>query len=274
MMDDLAITLQLAAALGVPVRSDELEPVFSIAPELTEWSINAVADPRGTLRIGCFTRQRAAVARAIARLAPDHLALRDALLDDDLEGLGLALREAAPPSVRWWALAGDGDRMADKVRAAWPQHARELDELLAVTGLGTCAAVGVELSGAHRRETVYVRLRTPAAAIRVLERARVPVSRAANLFWSGLCGLEPGGRPWPQVWAARSAGTTSSWKFYYFARGDEVRRTDEVLIEAAGARADAWQIVRRATGEPCVQLVGLTVREGQAPAFTVYLARR
>ncbi|MDQ3368468.1 MAG: hypothetical protein M3680_23830, partial [Myxococcota bacterium] len=147
-----------------------------------------------------------------------------------------------------------------------------------------CTAVGIEARTAggadagddHRRHTIYARLGDPASAVRVLEAARVPVTAAANLFWKGICGLEPGGRAWPKVWAGRSLGTDGGWKFYYFARGDELRRTDAVLlaaVRAAPALHAAWQQLSAATGGPCVQLIGLTIRDHQPPAFSVYLAR-
>lgn len=298
-MDDHALTIQLAAAAGVTAPKAELAALFELEPELVEWSVNdrggaaeaaegregAVGDesagrgdPRGTLRVSAWTRDRARAEKVLARLAPDYVDLRQQLVAEDYEGLGLALREGEAASVRWWSLTEDGVGMAERARECWPDRAAEMSSFLrAAGGDHTCVAVGLEASAAHQRQTLYARLADPAAAIRVLELAAVKVSQAANLFWKGLCGLEPGGRPWPKVWAGRSFGTDGGWKFYYFARGDELRRTDEVLLAAIGAGPAlrrARELLHGATGQPCVQLVGLTIRDGVAPAFTAYLARR
>jgi hypothetical protein len=273
--DDRELTLELARVLDVATTPAALAPLFDSAPELVEWSLNAAGDARGTLRASVWTRDRDRAARTLAALAPEHVAIREQLaIGDEFEGIGLALRPGAAPAVRWWQLADDGAALAESALRAWPQHAAELTALLAdAGGAHACTAVGAELPG---RETLYVRLADPEVAVRVLARARVPVSRAANLFWKGICGLEPGGRPWPQVWAGRSFGPAGGWKFYYFARGDELRRTDEVLLAAAGAsdatRA-AWTRVRDATGGPCLQLLGLVIRDAHPAGFTVYLAR-
>jgi hypothetical protein len=272
--EDRDLTLRLAAAAGVAVDEARLAPLFDLAPDLTEWSINPAADRRGTLRVSTWTRDRAAGAAQLARLAPELAAVRARLVGDDHEGLGLALRAGGPPSARWWALATDGEAMAARAGAAWPEHAGELDRLLAAAGgPWTCVGAGVE---GERRQTIYAELRRPDAALRVLELARVEVSRAANLFWKGLLGLEPGGRPWPKVWVGRSLGDGGGWKFYYFARGDELRRTDRVLLAAIAAGPEleaAWQLLRSVAPGPWVQLVGLTIPDGGEPSFTAYLAR-
>jgi hypothetical protein len=273
-MDDRELTQRLAAASGVAASAAQLAPLFDLAPDLTEWSINPASDRRGTLRVSVWTRDRGAGAAALERLAPELCATRARLIGDDYEGLGLALRTGEPATVRWWALATDGARMAARARAAWPEHAGEIDHLLAATGgPRTCAGAGVEDA---RRKTIYAELRRPEAALRVLELAQVRVSRAANLFWKGLLGLEPGGRPWPKVWVGRSIGDGGGWKFYYFARGDELRRTDEVLLAAiaAGPELEAsWRLLGAVTPGPWVQLIGLTIPEGGEPSFTAYLAR-
>jgi len=266
-MNDRALTLELASTLGVAVTDDALAPLFALAPELVEWSINAGPDPRGTLRVAAWTRDRARVARVIP---PEHAAMRDHLLcGDDFEGLGLALHPDQPPAARWWLLASEGAELAARARAAWPHHAAELAALLAAAGGDhALTAVGAELPG---RETAYVRLADAAAAVRVLELAQVPVSRQANLFWKGICGLEPGGRAWPQVWAGHSIGRAGGWKFYYFARGDELRRTDAVLLDAVGAAPELRAACALVGGNAAIQLIGLTVRD--RPSFTVYLGR-
>jgi hypothetical protein len=273
-MDDRELTLRLAAAAGVDAALAHLAPLFDLSPELVEWSVNPAADPRGTLRVSAWTKDRAAAAAALDRMAPELRAVRDRLVGDDYEGLGLALRTGGAPSVRWWALTSDGEAQAARVRAAWPEHAAELARLLEATGgPRTCAGAGVE---AAARQTVYAELRTPAAAIRVAELAQVRVTRATNLFFKGILGLEPGGRPWPKVWVGRGLGAGGGWKFYYFARGDDLRRTDEVLLEAISAgpeQREPWRVLRSAGPGPWVQLVGLTVPEGGPPSFTAYLAR-
>ncbi len=278
-MDDLALTVQLAAAMKVPVSGAELAPLFAIEPELVEWSVNSAHDPRGTLRVSAWTRDRWRAARALEALAPERVAMREVLVDlDEYEGVGLALRAGEAPSVRWWAFASEGEKMAARALAVWPAHAAVIDELFgAVGGPRACVAVGLETSRGHQRETIYARLGDAAAAIRVLELARVRVSREANLFWKGLCGLEPDGRSWPKVWVGRSLGAHPGWKFYYFARGDDLRRSDEVLLAAVDASPElraSWQILRAEVLErPCIQLIGLTIPDEGAPAFTVYLGR-
>lgn len=271
--------MQLATAMNVPAPGTELASLFELEPELVEWSLNSVSDPRGTLRVSAWTRNRWRAARALELLAPDRTSIREMLVDpEEYEGIGLALRSGEPPSVRWWSFASDGHDMAMRARIAWPAHVAMIDELFATVGsVHACTAVGLENSQGHQRETIYARLGDAAAAIRVLELARVPVSRASNLFWKGLCGLEPNGRTWPKVWVGRSIGAHPGWKFYYFARGDELRRTDEVLLAAVEAGPElqaSWQTLRAAMpNQPCIQLIGLTIPDGLPPAFTVYLGR-
>lgn len=278
-VDDFALTMRLAEAMNVPAAAPELASLFEVAPELVEWSINSAHDPRGTLRMSVWTRDRMRAARALHVLAPDRIAMRDLLVDpEEYEGVGLALRAGEPPSVRWWSFASEGEQMAERARIAWPDHAPMMDELFAaIGGPHTCTAVGIESVGDHQRETIYARLPDAAAAIRVLELARVTVSRASNLFWKGLCGLEPNGREWPKVWVGRSVGAHPGWKFYYFARGDELRRTDEVLLAAVEASPElraSWQVLRDVVPDrPCIQLLGLTIPDGAPPTFTVYLGR-
>jgi hypothetical protein len=148
--------------------------------------------------------------------------------------------------------------------------------LAASGGPHTCTAVGIE-SGPTPRRTLYALLASPSHALRVLEHAGITVSKEANLFWKGIVGLEPGGRPWPKLWVGRSLGGDGGWKFYYFARGDEYRRTDEVLLDAIGAGPQlmkAWHTLRADTASSVVQLIGLTCRADAPPSFTAYLARR
>jgi hypothetical protein len=276
-MDDRALTEELARAACVQVTSAELDALFGFTPALTEWSLNAAADRRGALRTSLWTTDRGAAAAVVERLAPRHGAMREALVGDDFEGVGLALRSEGPSSFRWWTLADDGEVLAAKACRAWPEQAEVIEAVLgAAGGPRTCAALGVEVAAAGERRTVYAELRTPASALRVLELAKIVVSQPANLFWKGIVGLEPGGRPWPRVWAGRSVGPDGGWKFYYFARGDELRRSDAVLLDAASASPEtraAWTRLCAATSKPCVQLIGLTVPDGGAPSFTTYLAR-
>jgi hypothetical protein len=228
---------------------------------LTEWSINDLDDPRGALRVAVFTEHRRAAGETLAKLVPG--AQRYPV--DDLEGVGLAFRPGQPASVRWYGLAKDNAALAARL----PADPR-LDALWAATGgPGTCAAVGLEL-GASPRTTVYAAVRSPEAFVRVLELAQIPVSQRANLFAKGILGLEPGGRSFPRVWVARSLDT-DAWKLYYFARGDDDRRTDEVLLDAVQAGPHlyaAWRIL----GAPTVQLVALAFARGAEPRWTTYLA--
>jgi hypothetical protein len=134
-MDDRETTLQLATALGVAVASSELDPLFEIAPELIEWSINSAGDPRGALRTSAWTRDHARAAAVIARDAPELASVRDRLVDDgEYEGLGLASRGVGGAGLRWWTLAADGAAMAERARAAWPEHGDAIDRLLAAAG--------------------------------------------------------------------------------------------------------------------------------------------
>jgi hypothetical protein len=288
-MDDRALTEELAVIARVQVARAELDALFSFTPELTEWSMNAAADRRGALRTSLWTKDRGAAAAVVERFAPQFGVAREALVGQDFEGVGLALRRDGRSSFRWWALADEGAVLAERARCAWPEQVEMIDALLAATGgPQTCAAVGVELvakvargvgddvgAGSERR-TLYAELRTPECALRVLELARIAVSQPANLFWKGMLGLEPGGRPWPRVWVGRSVGPGGGWKFYYFARGDELRRTDEVLLDAVSASAElraARTRLHAATRKPCVQLIGLTSTTDSAPSFTTYLSR-
>jgi hypothetical protein len=277
-MDDRALTSLLAAAAHVQASPDELDAVFAVRPALTEWSLNPAADRRGALRVSLWTKDRPAAVGVVERFAPALLPIRDALVGEELEGVGLALRGAGPSSFRWWTFADDGAALAARARRAWPADVATTDAVLgAAGGAHTCAAVGVEVTATGERHTIYAELRTPASAIQVLELAAVPVSQPANLFWKGIVGLEPGGRPWPRVWVGRSVGPAGGWKFYYFARGDELRRTDEVLLDAVSAGPDTrevWAHLRGAVGGPCVQFVGITFPDDRgAPSFTTYLAR-
>src|SRR5262245_39435873 len=288
-MDDRGLTEQLAEAARVRVTGAELDALFSFAPELTEWSMNAAADRRGALRVSAWTKDRGGARAVVERFAPRSVAMRDGLVGDDFEGVGLVMRGDGRSSFRWWALADDGAVLAERARRAWPEQGEMIDSLLAATGgPATCAAVGVELptgdigaggedvfAGGERR-TVYAELRTPERALRVLELARIVVSQSANLFWKGIVGLEAGGRPWSRVWVGRSVGPGDGWKFYYFARGDEMRRTDEVLLDAVSASAElreVWTRLRATTHKPCVQLIGLTFHTDSSPSFTTYLSR-
>jgi hypothetical protein len=277
-MDDRALTGELAAIAGVPVAGAELDALFGFAPELTEWSVNAAEDRRGTLRASVWTKDRRAAEAVVERFAPAQRAAREALVGHDFEGVGLALRGDGRSSFRWWSLADDGAALAERARRVWPQHAAEIEAVLAAAG-GTyaCAGVGLEVAGTALRHTVYAELRQPSAALHVLELAGVVVSQPANLFWKGIVGLEPGGRPWPRVWVGRSFGPAGGWKFYYFSRGDELRRSDEVLLDAVSASPEArgvWARLRTVSPGPCIQLIGLTFPDaGGAPSFTTYLAR-
>jgi hypothetical protein len=272
-MTDREITTRVAAAVHVDVSDEVLAPLFAFEPVTTEWSFNASRE-RGTFRVSTWTGDRAAARAALELIAPEQLALRDALVADDLEGVGLAFRAGEPASPRWWALVRDGDAAARRALAAWPELAPELELVLrAAGGRHALVAIGVEAS---RRATIYVELHAPGDALRILELARIAVSREANLFFKGLLGLEPNGRQWPRVWAARSIGGGGGWKFYYFARGDERRRNDEVLLDAVRATPDqlaAWRLLRDEVCAPVVMHVGLAFVDAAMPAFTLYMAR-
>jgi hypothetical protein len=297
-MDDRALTEELAVAARVQVTRAELDALFSFAPELTEWSMNAAADRRGALRTSLWTKDRGAVAAVVERFAPRFGVVREALVSQDFEGVGLALRRDGRSSFRWWALAEEGAVLAERARRAWPEQVEMIDALLAASGgPQTCAAVGVELAARRiggdiaaadergisddiadgERRTFYAELRTPESALRVLELARIGVSQPANLFWKGMLGLERGGRPWPRVWVGRSVGPGGGWKFYYVARGDALRRTDEVLLDAVSASEElraVWTRLHASTRKPCVQLIGLTFSTASTPSFTTYLSSR
>ncbi|HEY0992577.1 MAG TPA: hypothetical protein VGD80_36235 [Kofleriaceae bacterium] len=276
-MDDRALTEQLVAAARVQVTKGELDALFSFTPELTEWSMNAAGDRRGTLRTSVWTKDRGAARAVVERFAPGFGAMRDGLVGEDFEGVGLAMRGDGRSSFRWWALADERAALAERARRAWPEQGEMIESLLAATGgPATCAAVGVEIGEAGERRTLYAELRTPERALRVLELARIVVSQPANLFWKGIVGLDAGGQRWPRVWVGRSVGPGGGWKFYYFARGDELRRTDEVLLDAVSASAElgeVWMRVRATTHRPCVQLIGLTFHSDSSPSFTTYLSR-
>jgi hypothetical protein len=272
--DDRALTLDLAAAAGVAADPARLLPLFDLGPALTAWSPGAAADGRAALRVSVWTRDRAAAAAALERLAPELRDTRARLVGDGLEGLGLALRADGVASPRWWALARDGEAMAVRARIAWSAHAGELERLFAAAGgPWTCAGVGVDATAG--RQTVYVRLPSPEAASDVLELARLPVLPATTLFWTQLLDLESEGRPWPELWASRSLGDAGGWKLYYFLREDKLRRDDADLLDLLGAGPAllmSWQLLRSFAPGPWVQLVALTLPDGGPPSFTVSLA--
>jgi hypothetical protein len=277
-VDDRQRTLALAAAVGVALRDDDLAPLYAMPVALTEWSINDVDDPRGALRVSVWTEDHRGAGDVVARLAPAFAGDRERLLGDDVEGIGLALRTGSPTTLRWWTLANDGDALARRARAFWPERAAVLDQLWrAAGGDYTCCALGVEL-GDRPRATAYAQVRTPHALVRLLELAAIPVSRRANLFVKGVLGVEPGGRPWPKVWVGRALDT-DAWKLYYFARGDDHRRSDAVLLDAIDAgphMMDAWRTL--AASDPAqpawIQLLGLRAGGGASPRWTAYLAAR
>jgi len=273
--DDRALTLDLAAAAGVAADPARLAPLFDLGPALTAWSPGAAPGGRAALRVSVWTHDRAAAAAALERLAPELRDTRARLVGDGLEGLGLALRADGAASPRWWALARDGEQMAVRARIAWSAHAGELERLFAATGgPWTCAGVGVDADA--RRQTVYVRLPSPDAASGVLELARVPASSdALRVFWTELLELEAEGRPWPELWAARSLGAESGWRLYYFLRDDKLRRDDAAVLDAIGASPEllmSWQLLRSFAPGPWIQLVTLAIPDGGPPSFTVSLA--
>jgi hypothetical protein len=276
-MTDRELTVRLATVTGVD--PGDLDPLFTLPSKLTEWSVNAGDDPRGALRVSVWTDDRDAAGAVVDQVAPAIRADRDRLIGGELEGLGLAFHRGAPPTFRWWELADDGDALAARVTGCWPEHADAAGALFDLGGGPyTCAAVGVEVAGTRRRATVYAEVRSAAACLRILEHARVPVTRATNLLFKGILGIAPGGRSWPKVWVGRSVGDAGGWKFYYFARGDEARRTDPVLldaIDAGPALLESWRILGEVYPGPRVQLLGLTLRDdGSAPSWTAYLAGR
>jgi hypothetical protein len=127
-------------------------------------------------------------------------------------------------------------------------------------------------------------------AVHLLEQLAHPPSLQANLFFKALLGLEAGSeRSWPKVWVGRSVGHGAEtehdrgggWKFYYFARRDPQRRTDDVLldlVEASPKLLDACRLLRdRNIGDGAlIQLLGLTFSERplDPPRWTVYLGEK
>lgn len=272
--DDRALTFDLAAAAGAAADPARLAPLFDLGPALTAWSPGAAPDGRAALRVSVWTHDRAAAAAALERLAPELRDTRARLVGDGLEGLGLALGADGAASPRWWALARDGEAMAVRARIAWSAHAGELERLFAAAG-GSWTCVGVGVDDAARRQTVYVRLPTPEAAGGVLELARLPTSRALRVFWTELLDLDSEGRPWPELWAARSLGAEGGWRLYYFLRDDKLRPDDAAVLDAIGAGPEllmSWQLLRSLAPGPWIQLVALTIPDGGAPSFRVALA--
>src|SRR5262245_8850081 len=145
-MDDRGLTEELAVAARVQVTGAELDGLFSFAPELTEWSMNAAADRRGALRVSAWTKDRGAARGVVERFAPGFGGMRDGLVGGDFEGVGRAMRGEGRSSFRWWALADEGAALAERTRRAWSEHGEMIESLLAATGgPATCAAVGVEI---------------------------------------------------------------------------------------------------------------------------------
>ena len=293
-MHDAELTLRLAAALGIDIDRPALETLFrGLEPTLTEWSINAADDPRGSLRFGSWVAPGdAALGEAVRTLGgPACVALTSQVPHDDLEGVGLGFRAGARPCFRWWQLArpGAGEGLFAAARAAWGGSdvpAADLDELSEQCGGPRRAtALGIEAVDGHMiRRTVYFNVLSAWAAVKILERIGALSTLPAQQFFRGLLGMNgDAAQGWPKVWIGRSFGRGGGWKFYWFARGALERPDDAALLDLVGAgpgarEAYAALAADSAAGAPLVQLVGLTFRDDAPPetppTWTLYLARR
>lgn len=283
-MSDLERTTLVASALGIPAPRDRLQALFdTVPPALVEWSVNALDDPRAGLRVTSFSEDRAAVRAALSHFeAGPCLSVQLQLPDEGMEGVGLALSANAPPRVRWYRFApvADGARLADAAALALPELLAAREQLHAACGSANlCTCLGMEADDAGAmRSTLYFHVTGARVAIALLEQIGVLPTLEANLFFKGLLGLDPARRrPWPKVWVGRSVGAAGGWKFYYFARGELDRPSDEVLLDAVAAGPPVRAAFRALSPErgPRVQLLGITFPDdGSNPRWTVYLADR
>ena len=285
-LSDLAV--DLSRVLGVDAPSDLIAEVDDILqPVLTEWSLNGDANVRGRLRYGSWTENPTACERALEHLGAGGIqALRSAIRGTGSEAIGMGLSPRSAQRLRWWRLVEDdeGGAMAQDILAYEPSLQSDYDLMVAATGHADwCCAVGcASVDGAVSRSTLYFELPTPASVLPILEHIGCPASLRANQFFRGLLGLDKGRRlPWPKVWVGRSVGAGGGWKFYYFARKEPTRVSDDVLIGLCGeTNRTPYNCFRRVacgedTATPVIQIVGLSFLDGHShdmPHWTMYLA--
>lgn len=291
-MNAREVTHRLAQVMGLGGASWQagVDALFAaLEPEMTEWSLNAADDPRGELRVACWSRDAVRVRDAMVRVEqPFAQALCSAVAGaSEYQGIGVAASQSLQ-TFRWWALSRryGGENLARVASQAGAELAAELDVLArSVGGMSQVRAVSAEgLGEMSLRHTIYASLPRPEVAVRLLEHIGCPVTLRGNLFFKALLGLEPGrSRPWPVVWAGRSVGASSGWKFYYFARRDPYRVSDEAILDLVDAGSQlqaAWHVLSDAATPAerqrgLVQFVGLTMLDAlpdAEPRWTVYMA--
>ena len=285
-LSDLAT--DLGRVLDIEVPGDLITEVDDIMqPVLTEWSINGDASVRGRLRYGSWTNDPTACERALDHLGAGGIqAMRSAICGRGSEAIGFGLAPRTKQRLRWWRLVEgeEGRAMAEDVVAYEPLLDSDYELMARATGHPDwCSAVGcASIDGQVSRTTLYFELPTPESVVPILEHIGCPPSLRANQFFRGLLGLDKGRRrPWPKVWVGRSVGAGGGWKFYYFARKEPTRVSDELLIRLSGeTNRTPYNCYRRVacgddTRTPVIQIVGLSILDGrvaQAPHWTLYLA--
>lgn len=287
MTDDLAVTRTLADLAGTPLPDEVDEALGILSPSLIEWSLNVGDERRGRLRFAAWTDQASRLDATLERLRSTAAQRWNAAVPHDAPGgVGWQLGGAGEPRLRWWQLAptGDGSALLHSALGYAPDLQPVGEALAAATGSAArCAAVGAELLGDRvERVTLYFEALTPAVAVDLLTRTRVPATPAARTFFMDLCHLAVGAAAaWPKVWAARSVGRTAGWKFYVFMRGDPQRIADEAILSRLEADEVNAGLVERTQwltgGGQVIQIVGLTFFDedrGAKPVWTLYLAAK
>ena len=278
------ITEQLGRTLGLSVDRPRLRRLEdALSPSLADWSLRLGPRPGARVILGGPDPQSTAQALTIEGDEPLQRLHRMLRVDGEV-GLGLSLGGAGPADgLRYYRVVPpeQGYELYLCAREALPARTDDATALASICGGGRCTALSARSGPDGVQElALYFAVADPPTLIRILERAMLPVSTRANLFFKGILGLDPeGGRPWPKLWVAR--GRSGGWRFLYLSRGDPHRRTDAVLLDATEAGEPAWAARDLLVGaaeiparpSPLIQAVGLKFEVDQTyPSWTLHLS--